>query len=71
MALSNFPPGVTDSDIDAHFGDDAGPIDEEMCSDCEWPSDECVCSDREEDKHDPYCGVNRVRRGPCDCWWDS
>lgn len=22
MALSNYPPGVTDSDIDAHFGDD-------------------------------------------------
>ena len=22
MALSNYPPGVTDSDIDAHFGED-------------------------------------------------
>ena len=69
MALSNYPPGVTDSDIDAHFGDDAGPIDEEMCPDCEWPSDECVCEP--EDKHDEFCGVNRVIRSRCDCWWDS
>ena len=63
--LSNYPPGVTDSDIDAHFGDDAGPIDEEMCSDCEWPSDECVCEP--EDAHDEFCGINRVNRRPCDC----
>lgn len=67
--LSNYPPGVTDSDIDAHFGEDAGPVDEEMCSDCEWPSDECVCEP--EDTHDEFCGVNRVFPTKCDCWVDS
>lgn len=59
--LSNYPPGVTDSDIDAHFGDDAGPIDEEMCSDCEWPSDECVC-----EAHYRFCAVNTTGK-QCDC----
>ena len=62
--LSNYPPGVTDSDIDAHFGDDAGPIDEEMCSDCEWPSDECKCEP--EEVHYRFCAVNTSGRA-CDC----
>lgn len=66
MALSNYPPGVTDSDIDAHFGDDAGPIEELWCSECEWPEDECKCSD--EDEHHPWCkSMVGIMSTTCDC----
>lgn len=71
MTLSNYPPGA-ENDPRAPWNqveEDAEPIEGEECEVCWWPADECKCEPK--DEHDEFCGVNRVIRRSCDCWYDS
>lgn len=46
--------------------EDAGPIEELWCSECEWPEDECKCSD--ENEHHPWCkAMVGIMSTTCDC----